>query len=254
MSQLFSLKKLTQIVADPAYEGELYDEMCRIRNRFSPQLKDTFGFLHNCETALEWSHIALGCILERVLRFRSVDAAEPGHGSGHWARDYLHALMLANDPDLDPTLIPCCFFGGTLHDIGTLFLDRYADKDRAFRHAEAGALIVRAAALESGVLTEDQADLVAYMIAAHTHYLKSSQVLCQDGVTRTVDPYVCETDTGVPLLEVWLSRWVDRLDCIGPCFVGRHYLTLARDHDDYSSHQGGFYKVSFADHMRALLR
>lgn len=251
-SQL-SLEVLAQLVTDPKEEGRLYDEMLAVRERYF-RIGVPFRF-DTSQEAIAWSHRALEVILPAVLRHRDAAAGDPGHGSGHWCRDYIHSLRLAHDPQLEPRYIPACILGGTLHDIGTLFLDRYADKNRAFRHAEAGALIVRAAALESGAMNPDQADLIAYVIAAHTHYLRPSEVTCADGVTRTVKPYYDEDFELVPnpaRLEVWLPRWADRLDCSGPCMVGRHYLTLAKDHEDFNG--DGFYKVSFAEAMRPLLR
>ncbi len=245
----FTLKQLSESVSDPKEEGRLYDEMLGLRERFPGTMLSVKS--GNRDEEIRRAHTALTLILDRILAIRDVTSGEPGHGPGHWCRDYIHALRLAHDPELEPRHILPCILGGTLHDIGTLFLDRYADKGRAFRHAEAAALIVRAAALESGALNPDEVDLVAYTVAAHTHYLKASEVECADGVKRAIAPYV-DTDGAGPLLAVWMPRWADRLDCSGPCFPGRHYLTLDRDHEDYG--QGGFYKVSFAEHMAPTLR
>jgi hypothetical protein len=194
---------------------------------------------------------AISAVLKIVNGQRQL-TGEPGHGPGHWCRDYVHALRLSFDETLPAEAVLPTLVAGTLHDIGTAFVDRYADKTRAVRHAEVGALIVRAAALESEALTPVEADLAAYAIAAHTHYLKPSEVACADGETRTVTPYT-DMDGYKPIYAVWAPRWVDRLDCSGPCFVGRHYLTLARDHEDFGG-TTGFYKVTLAKHLRPLLR
>lgn len=96
-------------------------------------------------------------------------------------------------------------------------------------------------------MTDAEADAVAYGIAAHTHYLQEQKVRCKDGVERMVKPFP-DTVEGKPVPEVWFPRWADRLDCNGPCFVGRHYLTVHRDHHDFGKE--GFYAVSFADHLQ----
>ncbi|MCC6564049.1 hypothetical protein IT087_04105 [Candidatus Uhrbacteria bacterium] len=244
-------KELKSLIADPQAEGQLYDEMCALRGRFTPELAASVQTNLTREEAVARAVDALHAIQHLILDGKDVREGDAGHGLGHWTRDYMHALYLAHDPEIEPRFALPGILGGTLHDIGTLFLDRYADKGRAFRHAEAAALLVRTAGLETGVLTESEADLAAWVIAAHTHYLRSSVVECADGVSREVSPYA-DTHDGQPILAVWLPRWADRLDCSGPCMVGRHYLTLAKDHDDYGQH--GFYKVSFGEALRPLLR
>lgn len=245
-----TLKELKEAIKDPEREGELHARMLALRERFSPSLLESLPSKTR-DIAIRDAYRALNAILIPIIGDERPEG-DPGHGPGHWARDYIHALRLSCDPELDPRLILPCLLGGTLHDIGTLFLDRYADKNRAVRHAEAAALLVHAAALESRVLTPEEADLVAYAVAAHTHYLKPSDVKCADGETRSVMPYRDTAEDGRPLLEVWMTRWVDRLDCSGPLFPGRHYLTLHKDHEDFG--HNGFYKVSFAEHMQPLLR
>lgn len=245
-----TLKELKEAVRDPKREGELHDQMLLLRERFSPSLLERLP-VKDRDVAIRDAYKAMKTILVPIIGDDQPDG-DPGHGRGHWARDYIHALMLSYDPELDTRVILPCLLGGTLHDIGTLFLDRYMDKNRAVRHAEAAALLVHAAALESGALTSDEADLVAYAIAAHTQYLKPSEVKCADGETRTVTPYRDTAEDGRPLLEIWMSRWVDRLDCSGPFELGRHYLTLHKDHEDLG--HDGFYTVSFAEQMQPLLR
>lgn len=244
-------KELKQLVTDPRAEGQLYDEMLALRGRFTPGLAASLQTDLNRADAVARTVDALHAILHLILDGKDVRDGDAGHGMGHWARDYTHSLLLAHDPEIEPRFALPGILGGTLHDIGTLFLDRYADKNRAFRHAEAAALLVRTAALETGVLQENEADLVAWAIAAHTHYLRPSVVVCADGVERQVNPYP-DLNEGEAILPVWLPRWADRLDCSGPCMVGRHYLTLAKDHDDFNGQ--GFYKVSFGEALRPLLR
>lgn len=240
---------LAAALKDPAQEGMMYDQIQGIRNRLHVPMAD-----HHMtrERAIRHSVGILGKIIPFISKHVVDMQGDPGHGQGHLQRDYLHALLLAHDESLPIEYVFPTMIAGTLHDIGTLFVYRYDDKKRAVRHAEVGALIVRAAAIETGVMQPADADLAAYCIAAHTHYLKADQVECLDGKVRGIAPYP-DMDGDSPRLEVWLPRWIDRLDCSGPCMVGRHYLTLQHDHEDFGG-EHGFYKVSFAEHMRPLFR
>lgn len=234
---------------DVAREGALYELMGQLlaRGPSSP-----FAGASNRETEVRRAMHAVEATLKSVTRFVDPKKGDAGHGPGHWCRDFIHALRLAYDPDMHPGDIVPCIVGGVLHDIGTLFIDRYADSARAVRHAEVGALIVRAALMdEANVLSQEEIDGVAYGIAAHTNYLKPMDVRCADGDVRQVRTFV-DAHGDRPIMSVQLPRWVDRLDCNGPCFPGRHYLTLARDHADHGT--DGFYSVTFTGHMRPLSR
>lgn len=101
-------------------------------------------------------------------------------------------------------------------------------------------------------LSEAEKVLMAYAVAAHTHYLKPASVKCSDDEMRTVEPYMDLDEQGKPLLGIWLPRWVDRLDCNGPTFVGRHYFTLAHTHKDFDG--VAHFDVSLPQHMRPFLR
>lgn len=245
----YTLQELKKHIADPAWEGRLYHEMAIVRSDMSETLFQ-LGDTHRAEDQAQVTARAVAAtkaILGLILDGKDVRAGDPGHGVGHWTRDYMHSLYLTQDPRPYPWITLAGIIGGTLHDIGTLFLDRYADRGRAFRHAEAAALMVRAAGLECGLLDAWECELVAYAIAAHTHYPQSSVVICADGVARKVTPYE-DVRNGRPDMTVWLTRWADRLDCSGPCMVGRHYLVQAKDHEDFDGK--GFYKATFAEQMR----
>lgn len=183
------------------------------------------------------------------------DSFDPGHGRGHIVRDYINGAHLALDSrDVSPPELYVGLLAGFLHDIGCGVLYRYDEPNRAVRHAEAGALLILELSKEAPLLFEIGEQIpLAYAIAAHTHYLKSSEVLCTDGVTRQVTPYVDTYSHSGPVLHVWLPRWIDRLDLCGPSIIGRHFLTLGRDHHDYSA-QHGFTPVKFQAAMRPLLR
>ncbi|MBI4138830.1 hypothetical protein HY479_01630 [Candidatus Uhrbacteria bacterium] len=239
-------------LSDASAEGQLYEMSAELRRDGLAALRENPpNRTGDRRSAIDRGTRAIGVILANILPHRDAFSGEAGHGSGHWCRDFAHALRLVHDPEIPVSAIVPALVSGTLHDIGTLFFDRYADRTRAVRHAEAGALVARAALRQSNVLTPEEADATAYAMAAHTNYLKSEDVRCADGVTRTVHPYI-DTADGSPLLPVWMTRWADRLDCNGPCFPARHYLSLHRDHHDFGS--DGFYSVSFADHMVPSLR
>lgn len=190
-------------------------------------------------------------ILHRLSAVIDLSTIDAGHGVGHLSRDYFHGILLSEEK-LDPRQLYIGLVAGILHDIvGCSLIDRYDDKYRAIRHAEAGALFWFNMATTMGL---DRAEklLIYYGIAAHTHLLREAKITCSDGVERTLTPYVDEDASG-PRLMFWLPRWIDRLDANGPCFIGRHYLTLARDHSDLDS-SGGYYKIRFEAHMRPLLR
>jgi hypothetical protein len=178
--------------------------------------------------------------------------AEPGHSTGHCARDYLNGIRLAKNVDAEPVDIMIGLIAGVMHDLAVAIIDRWQEGTRVVRHAEAAAIIALEVARDLR-WHDDLAMLVAYSIAAHTHYLKEQIVDCADGVTRTIHPYIDVDADGKPLMFVWLTRWIDRLDINGPCFIGRHFLTLGTTHTDFSGTHG-HYLVEFEPHMRPILR
>lgn len=247
-----SLTELIDMVNNPQKEGLLYEHMEELRERSAKLLgKNISGRKLIRENEISLGATVVAGVLKRVLERKNPTDGDPGHGPGHWCRDYLHTLYLSRNCEDEAAIVPA-IVAGSLHDIGTLFVDRYADRNRAVRHAEIGALIVDKAFEDLDVgITQEEMDVCAYAIAAHTHYLKPQEVECRDGVKRMVKPFTDMVDDK-PVMGVWLPRWADRLDISGPCMVGRHYLTLNRDHFDYS--KDGFYKVEFGEHMRPVLR
>lgn len=238
---------------DPKSEGRMFDIIERLRQRVTFQHRWIPEDLTRSEAIMEAVE-ATSIILKTVLAHGgNPQNAEPAHGPGHWGVDFYHALRLANDPEVPISAILPAMIAGSLHDIGTMAVDRFADKRRAFRHAEAGAVLVGVTACRSQALMYEDIDCTIYAIAAHTHYLRDQEVTCEDGTVRRVRPYQDTLDDGKPFLPVWLTRFADRLDVNGAQrFVGRHFLTLARDHEDYGTE--GFFKVSFDKAMRPLLR
>ncbi|MDO8557804.1 MAG: hypothetical protein Q7S09_01260 [bacterium] len=179
---------------------------------------------------------------------------EPGHGIGHLMRDYLNALRLLGTLDADPRDIFVGIVGGVMHDVSCALVKRYEESKKAVRHAEAGALLFLEISEKAKLpINREETELIAYAIAAHTQYLREMDVACRDGITRRVRPYRDLDDDGKPVLAIWLPRWIDRLDCSGPTMVGRHFLTLAKNREDYNI-KTGYYSVNFEDHLRPLLR
>jgi hypothetical protein len=177
---------------------------------------------------------------------------EPGHGVGHLVRDYVNALsflpgMHAKSGDIFVGLV-----SGTLHDTGCTLVDRYSESGRALRHAEVGALLFNESMKDFQNLDDAERLAIAWSIAAHTNYLKPHEVKCSDGITRTVEPYQNLDDRGNPLLGVWFPQWADRLDCNGPTFPARHYLTLVKSHKDLSG--GQFVEMDFQEQMKPTMR
>jgi len=189
---------------------------------------------------------------ELITGGMSFENTDPGHGLGHFIRDYLNAMRLAARLSADPKDIFIGILGGAFHDIGCAFMGRYDEPTRLIKHAEAAALVLEHIfSLNNCGLNRAEQLLVEYGAAAHTHYLKPNKFKF-NGETYFVEPYRDEED-GKPILAVWFPRWVDRLDCNGPTFVGRYYLTLVEPRKDFSG-EGYYYEVKFADHLRPLLR
>ena len=197
---------------------------------------------------------------QRILRHMhaaemSYAKTDAGHGLGHVVRDYVNGLRLASKLDVDPRELFVGLVAGILHDSACGAVRRYDDHQSIVKHAGFASIIVEgicAAQPDQCGLNLAERQLIQYGIAAHTHATKETRVTGKDGVTRILDPYPDTDENGKPYLAVWLPRWIDRLDCNGPTFVARHYLTLAEAHQDFANN--GYYPIEYASHMRPLLR
>jgi len=221
--------------------------------KFDFALLDRVRIFSDKESALRAGHQVISTVLNNLQKLKiDYSNMEPGHGAGHLRRDYINALILFGRLEASPRDIFFGFICGSLHDLGTAIIDRYSESKRVIRHAEAGAMLVDLC-LDDDVVNEAERVLIYYVIAAHTHYLRTIEIKDEKGQTvNKIEPYTELYPNGQPFWPVWFARWVDRLDCSGPCFVGRHYLTLAKKHDDFDGKN--FYDVSFDKHMRPLLR
>lgn len=235
-------------------EPEAWEKSQELRRSYEQSYEELFAALpvRSIEQAKERSFEVIYKTLETLDGIIDLGQVSPGHGLGHLTRDYLHASLLADKLDLDPGQAYVGIVGGVLHDfLGCSLIDRYCESGRVVRHAEAGGLLFMEIAKSIGI-SHNEALLIFYALAAHTHYLKPSKVMCGDGVERETSPYLDIDANGNPIMSVHLTRWSDRSDANGPCFIGRHYLTIAHEHKDYATE--GHYLVAFAEHMRPLLR
>ena len=232
-------------------EADLWNEIEALKNEFSRQ---TVMDIHidSMEKALARAKSLIFTVLGTLAsKGISPKNADPGHGIGHMVRDYVHAFgLVPNTVDATPQDVFVGLIGGVLHDIGCAVVERYQEPTRVIRHAEVGALMVGDILSALGV-PETERLAIMYAIAAHTNYLKESEVLCEDGKVRRITPYK-DSDEHGPIMAVQFPRWVDRLDLIGPTIVGRHLLTLTHPHKDYGA--GGFYEVEFEQHLIPSLR
>lgn len=235
-----------------------FNEMQSLRAKFDPQLFDSINErMKNLDNGgvIKRGREVVREIL-KVYNFWGIDVncIEPGHGVGHLIRDYVNAVNLLSHFEARPADIFVGIVAGILHDAGCAVIERYKESQRAVKHAEAGALLLDKVTRNLGVLSEDERLAIVWSIASHTHYLKQQDVQCSDGIQRKVMPYPDLDREGRPIFGLWLPRWIDRLDSCGPTHVGRHYLTLARRHEDLNSSQGKFYQIDFKSHMNPLLR
>ncbi len=238
------------------HEGKTHIWLCSLQGI----AKDIFPSLLDApeirrEDAIRRGIAAAHFVAARIAAEAPYDQVDPGHGLGHHLRDYTHALLLANasGPEMDPRIVAPAIVGAVAHDMGCFFFRRYDDARSSVKHAGAGALLLHEIfGYDDCGLTQIEQHAALYAVAAHTHYLNPQTTTDADGVERTLPPYPDTDPNGNPYVPVWFTRWVDRLDCNGPTFVGRHYLTLVSAHPEYLD--GKFSESSFAHAMQPLLR
>ena len=243
------MSEIKEMISD---ESISWPVIQNLRNAFSARLVDHVN-IDTREEALGKGVQVIKHIFNGLEKLNmDIYDIEPGHGVGHIARDYANGLILTSQLEADPKNLFIGLVTGSVHEIGLTLVNRYQESNRVIRHAEAGALLLWEILSDLKILNESEKILICYGVAAHTHYLKSTTIKCEDGVEREVIPYQDTDEKGNPILSVWLARWIDRLDINGPAFVGRHYLTLADTHSDFDGKN--FYEVSFRNHMKPLLR
>ncbi len=197
-----------------------------------------------------------------------------GHDFGHLLRDSIHAILAGQDKKIlngiDTLDLFAGSFGGSFHDVGLILhefieltqkifgfipISRYEEKNNYMRHAEYMVYLIDKfldlSSLNLSSIDEEYLKLaIKYAVAAHTNYLTSFTV---DG--KILNPYKSTWQDGSPIWFVILTRWCDRMDCIGPYFTIRHFTTLLYHKEkkttDYSMINGKrvFCDIDFKNHM-----
>lgn len=239
---------LLQLISDDA---RTYDAILGLRGAFSTSRFDDVRAPTReaaIRRGIEVIHAALAAYGGLGIKVETMD---PGHGVGHLARDYVNGLLLAQNVNASPQHLFVGLIGGVLHDFGNAVVFRYEEGKRVARHAEAGAVLFNE--MTKGLdINEAERTLIAHSIAGHTHYLAPLTVNSADGIERTLQPYQDKDSQGQPLMGMWLPRWIDRLDCNGPTFPGRHYLTLTSPRPEFDGEK--FYQSSLVSALSPSLR
>jgi len=181
--------------------------------------------------------------------------ADPAHGAGHMIRDYVNALRLARHLKIDAPNLFIGLVAGVFHDVGCMVFPRYEEGRHVARHAEAGAFLLDTIFQSHSLgLSRAERMLIEYGVAAHTNYLEAMTLKDSNGVLRRLEPYKSATTNGQPILAVWFPRWVDRQDCNGPGWTGRHYLSFIEPHEELFGERERTRVITYEQHMRPLLR
>jgi hypothetical protein len=165
--------------------------------------------------------------IELVMAVLS-DLAHPGHDKGHFLRDRITSLLLVTGDEFVTKASlserVTGFWGGYFHDIGTVFVDRYLDKNLSASHAEVGAWVTDQ--LLKDIVPKNLLDMICYSIAAHTHYTKERQVDMLDGCSKK--PYwdeLWQDEEGAwHGVAVRVTRLSDRGDMLGPVHLVREIM------------------------------
>lgn len=240
------------VVEDPA---EAWDAVQRLRQRFLPTVWEG-----SPATSESWRR-GVNAVMHILKRLEGVVNSEvmcPGHGPGHWARDYINAIRLLAHHSMwvgrTEVEIVSGFVAAVLHDVGNAVVERYRDANTPVRHAEVGALLLQEIFRSDPCgLTDAEQVGVLWGVAAHTHFLKPQEVnWTVMNTTITVTPYE-DSHNGRPLYGVVFPRMVDRNDCSGAHgFPWRHLLTTIQEHYDFSGDDWSV--VRFVPHLEPRVR
>ncbi len=242
-------KNLVDLLSD---EELCWNKIQQLRQDFSPDLLSRVK-VDSPEEAFERTVRTINLLLSAYKDLKvTYTKKNPAHGVGHLIRDYIHTLTLVENLDAHPKHLFVGGIAGMLHDTGCCLVERFNESGKRIKHAEAGALLFDYVTEQvSSGLNDAERTIISHAIAAHAHYRQSEIVTGSNGKKYVVEPYQELDDKGQPLLEVWLPRWIDRLDCSGPCWFARHYLTLPEEHEDHDGDK--FINVSFVRDMQPRL-
>jgi len=180
------------------------------------------GWISTCQKAeLELENMPINeQTVDRInKKFKTfVDQMPPGHDKGHYSRDLLTSIVLADslkDKAAFKSDIGAGLLAGAFHDIGTSIIPRYQDVKYGAGHGETGAFLFWQ--ISEGLIGENTRKLASYSIASHTHYLKPIEVQIPQGYKK--DKYWDETwtDENNKLIGVapQTTRRSDRTDTNG---------------------------------------
>lgn len=241
------------------YEKAAYQRLMEIRTQFQPHLFDsTFSYsgqMDRQQAFVYATDVVIGILRHLEKAGLSLDKVDPGHGVGHWTRDFVNARILMSALEFEPAHIFAGMVGGALHDIGCALVPRYQETQTPIRHAEVAGLMLDWVFSENDFgLTKAGQRLTQWAVMAHTQYLKPQTVIWR-GKEVVIEPYQDMAANDKPLYGIWIPRWVDRLECNGSeTFPARHWLTLHEDHEDFSGDTAEFFSVHFADHVQPIIR
>jgi len=198
-------------------EDSLHQQVRLIRALVEPRFTELINQVRakDRQDALDRAVAILHEVMGSLSEFIDLKNCDAGHGVGHIVADYANGLRLFSKLEIDPKVTFIGLLGGVLHDIGCAVIKRYDESSRVVRHAEVGGLLADDVLQGTG-LNKGERLLVVYSVMAHTHYLKPQTV-----GEHVIIPYLDLLPSGDPFYPVWVTRWVDRLDCNGPRFPAR---------------------------------
>lgn len=239
-------------------ETAAYARIRELRSQFQPELflRGPFSVPKGRQDVFRYAVGITWRILQQFSEMGfSLDKVDPGHGIGHWTRDFINAQVLLSALEFEPIHILVGMAGGTLHDLGATIVARYQESKTPLRHADVmGLALDQIFSGHDFGLTVAEQRLIQWAVMAHTHYLKP-QTVSWRGTDVVIEPYPDMGRDGEPLWGIWITRWVDRLECSGSeTFPARHWLTLFEEHEDFDGQAQKFFSTRFADDALPIVR
>lgn len=225
VTQQEKIKSLKEFVTSP--EGQ--EKLVSFIENLKSEVGNREGWINTCQKADQ--ELQKKPVNEQVVdninkKFEVfVNQMPPGHDKGHFSRDLLTSIVLHDslkDKVAFKSESAAGLLAGAFHDIGTSIIPRYQDNKYGAGHGETGAYLFWQ--ISEGLISENTRKLVAYSIAAHTHYLKPIEAQIPQGYKK--DKYWDETwtDENGKLVGVapQMTRRSDRTDTNGITLIFRH--------------------------------
>jgi len=208
-------------------EGQ--EKLVNFVENLKSELGNKEGWISTCQKAeqelenMPINEQTVECINQNFKIY--IDQMPPGHDKGHYSRDLLTSIVLADslqDKAAFKSEVGAGLLAGAFHDIGTSIIPRYQDNKYGAGHGETGAFLFYQTT--EGLIGENTRKLAAYSIAAHAHYLKPIEVQIPQGYKK--DKYWDETwkDENDKLngIAIQMTRRSDRADTNGVTLIFRH--------------------------------